>query len=138
MIRNTEAQPANAIPGPVPPAISGHDWLAGLADALTPVVVAPVRFERHEDSSVPAVKVVGFDAQGRSCFYRHHFVVNDERFDEDELPLLVETFREQVTAWRLQDARWLCLTVRVSGFAGCGRRIDNTLDIVDDLATAMR
>lgn len=113
-------------------------WLIDCPEDLSNVVVTPVRFERHVDRSVPALRVFGFDRDQRRCYYRHQYEVHDERFDEDDLPMRVETYREQVTAWRLPGERWIRLVWRISGFPGCGRKVDRSLVIVDSSAEAFR
>lgn len=106
-------------------------WHQGWTGGLGAILVKPRRFERHVDHDVPAIRVRGFDAGGHPCYVRQHYVIHEERFDEDDLPLRVETFSEQVTAWRLPDGRWLQLAARVSGFAECGKRIERSVCIID-------
>jgi hypothetical protein len=115
-----------------------EDWAEQLKGEVARLVEAPVRFERHEDRSVPASKVIGYDARGERCYYRHQYVMREERFDEDDLPMRVETWHEEVTAWRMRDSRWLRLAVRIQGFGGCGRRIDRVLSIVAHAADVGR
>jgi hypothetical protein len=109
-------------------------WREHCLDVLAELVIAPIRFERFEDRSVPAVKVWGLDRQGGRCYYRHQYSVNDDRFDEEDLPFTIRSYHEQVTGWRLPDDRWLRLVVRISGFPGCGRRIERRLAIVGSAA----
>lgn len=82
-----------------------QQWREQSLDVLAGLMVAPVRFERFEDRSVPAVKIWGLDRQGVRCYHRHHYSVNDERFDEDDLPFTVQSYQEQVTGWRPLDDR---------------------------------
>ncbi len=106
-------------------------WQRGWTSGLGAVLVKPRRFERHIDHGVPAVRILGFDAGGKPCYFRQHYAIREERFDEDDLPVRVETHREQVTAWRLADGRWLHVAARVSGFAECGNRIERSVYIAD-------
>lgn len=120
--------------GPDANHVAPERWREQCLDMLAELVVTPVRFERFEDRSVPAIKVWGLDRQDARCYYRHQYSVDDERFDEDDLPITVQSYQEQVTGWRLLDDRWLRLVVRISGFPGCGRRIDRRLAIVETAA----
>jgi hypothetical protein len=76
---------------------SGYDHL----------VVKPLRFEQHEEKSVKARKIIGFDINGDKCFYLHTFTISEERFDIDEFPVLLDVYMEQVLAWRLLDGQWV-------------------------------
>lgn len=106
-------------------------WLADCPPELAPLLDEPVRFVRHVDRGIPALKLFGVDDAGQRCYYRHHYVVRDEGLDDEDLPLVVETYREQVTGWRLPDGRWLRHCWRVRGLAACGRRVERQLSVVD-------
>lgn len=84
-------------------------WDRRLPAALRDSVRVPQRFESHEDASARSRKLIGFDANGERCFYRHAFIVTELRFDVDEWPLELPIYWEQVDAWRLADGRWLRL-----------------------------
>jgi hypothetical protein len=124
---NTAAScPPHAAPDP-----ESRRWLLECPPEVAPLLDEPVRFEHHEDRDIPALKLHGLDAAGRRCYYRHLYAVRDETFDDDDLPTRVETYREQVTAWRLPDGRWLRHLWRISGQPGCGRRIERVLSLVE-------
>ena len=67
----------------------------------------PVRIESHRDAPAHASKDLGFDEEGRRCYYRHAFTLYEDRFDAVEWPEQVAVYRETLEAWRLIDGRWL-------------------------------
>lgn len=80
----------------------------------------PVRYERHEEPSAHASKVIGFDPIGRRCYYAHQFQINEQAFDIDEIPLECAVYRERVVAWRLGEDRWLKLKTYDDRIDRCG------------------
>ncbi len=130
----THACPAR----PAAPHPESRRWLVDCPPEVAPLLDEPVQFDRQEDRGIPALKVHGIDAQGRRCYYRHDYTVRDETLDDEDLPVQVETYREQVTGWRLPDGRWLRHAWRVSGFPGCGRRIERHLSVVATAAELAR
>lgn len=78
-----------------------------LKDSWPIPLCRPVRIETHSDPGAHARKDLGFDEQGLRCYYRHEFVVFEERFDADEWPVRVAIYHEELEAWRLDDGRWL-------------------------------
>lgn len=128
-LQNSPACPHHSAPSPIE-----HEaltWKLNCPEELEALLIPPRHFERQEDRSAQALKVRGFDHGGHACYYRHHYVIEEERFDEDELPLRIETYREQVIAWRLRDGRWLQLSWRASGAADCSRRLRRRLRLLE-------
>lgn len=83
---------------------------AYLPQTEQPRVIAAQRFERHDEPSLQATKILGFDATGAKCFYYHTFVLSEEGFDSDEFPLRIDVYYERVIAWRLKEGGWLKTT----------------------------
>jgi hypothetical protein len=71
------------------------------------LAVKPIHFELHDEPSLSAKKIIGFDANHRKCFYMHTFTLSEERFDIDEFPILLDVYQEYVLAWRLLDGQWI-------------------------------
>ena len=82
----------------------------------------PVLFERHEEISARAIKVLGFDRAGERCFYFHEYVLREERFDEEEAIFEIPVYHEIVFAWKLMEGGWLKLKAHSSNPGECGRR----------------
>jgi hypothetical protein len=101
-------------------------WMDELPLEWMPQVVAPVRFERHEDSWAHARKFIGRDPQGQPCWIEHVHTEVEERFDIDEFPLQVALGRERRVAWRLQDGRWLLQVDRLDRLDSCRPRLHHT------------
>ena len=98
-------------------------WLDDLPSDYDAVVIAPWRFETHEDATARARKVVGLDQTGQRCYVRHTHTVMVERFDIEEFPLEVPVLRERRVAWRLSDGRWLSLSERTERLDSCRPRL---------------
>ncbi|MFN3397972.1 MAG: hypothetical protein ACK4ZS_05480 [Sulfurimicrobium sp.] len=98
------------------------EWTRDLPNGEAALVCPPLRFERFSEPEARAEKVLGYDARGEVCYYRHAYALVECFFDADDLPCESEVFYETVTAWRLADRRWLtCL--RQGGAQGlCGDR----------------
>lgn len=72
-------------------------------------VIPPIAFEHHDEPSLAADKIIGFDGSGQRCFYFHAFTLTEEVFDIDEFPLRVDVYFERVIAWRLREGPWVKL-----------------------------
>lgn len=121
--------PQHRAPSPIER--EARTWKLNCPEELEALLIPPRRFEHHEDRGAQALKVRGLDRSGRACYYRYHYIIEEERFDEDELPLRVETYREQIIAWRLRDGRWLQLSCHATGLADCGRRLRKRLSLLE-------
>lgn len=105
-----------------------------LPDMYRKQVIAPTRFEQHEDSAAHAKKIIGWDDSNRRCFYYHDFTLTEEGFDVDEFPLEIDVYYEQVIAWRLQDGKWAKLTTVSDRLNQCANRyITLPLELVDTM-----
>lgn len=82
-------------------------WRSLIPSGYYYLVIKPVSFEQHEEKSVNAKKIIGFDINHDKCFYLHTFTLSEERFDIDEFPILLDVYQEQVLAWRLLDGQWI-------------------------------
>ena len=82
-------------------------WRRGCPAYFRSLLVEPVRFERYTDELAHAEKLLGFDAEGERCFYRHRYALLEGRFDQDDMPWSLLLYGEEVTAWRLRDGDWL-------------------------------
>jgi hypothetical protein len=82
-------------------------WKNQLPSEYSNQVIRPVAFERNTEPSVNADKIIGFDAQGKPCFYYHTYTLTEEGFDIDEFPILINVYFEQVAAWRILDGQWV-------------------------------
>lgn len=82
-------------------------WKAFLPQQYSDLAIKPIAFERNTEPSVNADKIVGFDAQGKGCFYYHSYRLTEEGFDIDEFPILINVYYERVVAWRIPDGQWL-------------------------------
>ncbi len=69
-------------------------WDLRLAPAWRHLAIGPIWIEVNRDANVGAERWLGFDEEDQPCFCRHRFPVGD-------------THREDLTAWRLRDGRWL-------------------------------
>lgn len=96
--------------------------------ALIPVeyqagVIDAVLFEKHHEPSLRADKVIGYDGNGKKCFYYHTFTLTEEGFDIDEFPLLVEVYYERVVAWRHSSGKWLKLKSFMDRPEDCNKKL---------------
>lgn len=82
-------------------------WKAFLPQEYSDLAIKPITFEHNTESSVNADKIIGFDAQGKGCFYYHTFTLTEEGFDVDEFPILIDVYYERVIAWRIREGQWL-------------------------------
>lgn len=84
-------------------------WNTCLPEEYMHRVRVPVHFERHEDASVRARKVLGFDERNLRCFYFHEFLLTEECFDEEEAIFEVDFYHEMTVAWKTNDGSWIKL-----------------------------
>lgn len=93
--------------GPKPSRDCLPDWLSGLPAAWRDRVVAPGTFRVFREYEVPARRLIGYDEQGQPCYCVYDYRLIDLRSDDDEEFYQALAYGESVTAWRLNDARWL-------------------------------
>ncbi len=86
-------------------------------------VIHPVGFEYHTEPTANAERVIGFDSQGDRCFYFHSFVLAEECFDIDELPIQIDIYYERVIAWRLRQGRWIKIKSFADKLDRCERQV---------------
>jgi hypothetical protein len=98
-------------------------WMEQLPTEFTARVVAPVRFEYHVDSSAHAERIIGFDANNNKCYSLHAFMLIEEGFDIEEMPIRIETYYERVVAWSLQDGQWLRIKSYSDRLDRCSRKL---------------
>ncbi|BCB26013.1 hypothetical protein SKTS_08990 [Sulfurimicrobium lacus] len=100
-----------------------EEWKRELPSEQAALACPPLCFERFSEPEARAEKVLGYDAGGEVCYYRHAYSLTESFLDADDLTCESEVFYETVTAWRLADRRWLtCL--RQGGEQGlCGDRL---------------
>ncbi|MBS1154766.1 MAG: hypothetical protein H6R07_690 [Proteobacteria bacterium] len=70
-------------------------------------IVPAIRLERFDEPSARAIKIKGYAADNRTCFYFHTWTLFEERFDSDDAAYQLATYSEQVIAWRLQSGKWV-------------------------------
>lgn len=86
------------------------DWLQALPAEYHTQVIVPAQIDYFHDRPANAEKWRGYDATGAACYYQHSFLLQEEGFDCDEFPLLIDVYYECVHAWRLQQGGWLKVT----------------------------
>lgn len=97
-------------------------WDMHLPEEYRDLVGNPVRFERHEEASAKALKVLGFDVSGKRCFYFHEYILTEECLDEEETVFEIPAYHERVFAWNLKAGGWLKLKAYTANHGDCGRR----------------
>lgn len=98
------------------------EWHAHLPEEYLHRVNIPVHFEMHEETSVSAKKIHGFDRKGMRCFYFHEFLLSEERFDEDELFFELGVYHEMTVAWKMKSGNWLRLKAYADNLDDCNKR----------------
>jgi len=96
------------------PRASLENWHNELPDEWQAQVVAPVRFEIAQEHDVLADRVDGWDAAQQPCYLAQRYVLTELRTDDDESFYEAPIYIETLTAWRLQDDRWLHLHRTIS------------------------
>lgn len=102
-------------------------WDTCLPEEFLHRVHIPVQFEIHEDESLGARKILGYDHAGIRCFYFHEFLLTEERFDEDEWIFEALSYREMIFGWKTVESGWLKLKGRAEYAWGRKRRISTQL-----------
>ena len=69
--------------------------------------VAPQTFRVFREYEVPARRVIGSDAAGAPCYCAYDYRLIELRSDDDEEHYSALAYEESLTAWRLNDGRWL-------------------------------
>lgn len=82
-------------------------WTQGLPPQYHANTIAPQYFERFEDEEAHAQRVRGFDDCGGVCYYAHAYAFTHPVVDEEDCFFDEESYREEVTAWRLNNGSWL-------------------------------
>lgn len=82
-------------------------WLARLPASWRDQVEPPWAFCQYRDEELAAVRVVGSDIDDEPCYTAYRFSIVEPRSDDDETFYRVETYGEELAAWRLRDGRWL-------------------------------
>jgi hypothetical protein len=88
-------------------------WTRDLPRQWRAMAVAPLDFTLHRDYEADAVRAVGTDEDGLTCFTAHRFVLGEIRCDDDDDFYTVVAYGESLSAWRLRDGRWLIRRVVV-------------------------
>lgn len=70
-------------------------------------IVPAIRLERFDEPSLQAIKIRGYAADHRPCFYFHTWTLFEERFDSNDEAYRLATCSEQVIAWRLTTGKWV-------------------------------
>lgn len=109
------------------------DWNTLLPAEYRQRVLTPSHFERHEDASVKARKVVGIDRTNRRCFYFHEFTLTEECFDEEDAIFEIAVYHEMAVAWKTHDGSWLRLKAYAMHPQDCTSRVSILpIEIVDE------
>lgn len=96
-----KASPARRAPERTP------DWAGALPAEWRAAAIAPLQFAMHQEYEMPASRTLGYDADGAACYYRHTFLLDTVRSDDDEEFYQAFVYGEEIEAWRLRDERWL-------------------------------
>jgi len=94
-----------------------NDWRKYLPAEWSDAVDIPLYFERHVEYEIRAGRLLGYDAEHRTCFTSHHFQLTYPASDDDEEFYEIVTYTEEMSAWRLRDERWLVF--RLIGTGDC-------------------
>lgn len=98
------------------PAAGSHPWWRDLPAAWRAVAVEPLDFKVYREPALAAERVFGRDEDGAACFYFHHYLVPPARPGAG-----TPAYGEALTAWRLEDQRWLIHRVLLQGEQTTGR-----------------
>ena len=82
-------------------------WHARLPASWRSQVRAPRRFEVFREPELAAERCFGYDAKQVACYYAHSYCIDELRSDDDEEFYLCTLYGETLTAWLLDDGRWL-------------------------------
>ena len=83
------------------------DWQKDLPEEWRAAVIGPLDFATWKEYEMPASRSLGYDEDGKPCYYRHVFLLDALRWDDDEEFYAAIVYGEDVHAWRLRDERWL-------------------------------
>lgn len=100
-----------------------HNWKCGLPRECRPATVPPVVQEKFEEESLGAVRIKGFDPLRELCYYYHSYTLCQESLDEEGLYGEFETFRQEITAWRLYTGGWLIRQHEAGPQGDCASRL---------------
>lgn len=103
--------------------MSGYNWKTGLPRECHPATVPPVVLEKFEEAALNALRVKGFDPLGKLCYYHHAYALYQECLDEEGLYGESETFRQEITAWRLYTGSWLVRKYEAGAHSDCAKRL---------------
>jgi hypothetical protein len=82
-------------------------WADDLPSPLKDMVVVPSHFDVYSDYEVPAQRTCGRDVADHACYSTFRWIQTALRSDDDELFYETPVYVEELTSWRLLDARWL-------------------------------
>ena len=98
------------------------DWLQDLPDEYHAQVASPRRYERFEEDSLQAHKILGYDQNGECCYHRHRYALTREVLDDEDNFYEEEAYFEDVKAWRLAGGVWLSRTIQAGQVGDCRDR----------------
>lgn len=110
-----------------------HHWENHLPEAYRTDVIEPVMLERFREPSSNSERIFGLDADGERCFYYHAFTLTDERFDIDEMPVLVDVYYERVVSWKLRNGSWLRIKAHVDQLERCNKQMTTQEELTETL-----
>ncbi len=87
------------------------DWRRHLPADWRDSVVQPLDFSEYREYEITASRCLGYDEDGRLCYYMHLYVLDTHCSDDDEDFYQVVAYGETVHAWLLRDERWLIYRV---------------------------
>jgi hypothetical protein len=98
-------------------------WEKGLPRQYAATAVRPRLFERYEDLPAHARKFLGYDGEGRLCYYRHAYSHAGLWLDEEDCFHEDEAYYEEAIAWRLENGSWLVRRYEAGEEGLCSRRL---------------
>lgn len=91
-------------------------WADELPPALKDLVVAPIRFDVHQEYELQAERTWGCDAANQACYSAFRLLQTQLCSDDDEVFFEEPVSAESITSWRLVDERWLICHTTVTRF----------------------
>jgi hypothetical protein len=83
------------------------NWRAQLPSEWREQVIPPRTFRVFREYEIAARRVIGYDNDQQPCYCAYDCRLVDLCSDDDEDFYTELAYRESVTAWRIQDGRWL-------------------------------
>lgn len=91
-----------------------YPWRQGLPAEWEDAIAAPLVFEIQREYEIIATRVIGRDANNLACYCKYSYALSELYCDDDDVFYEATASAVELSAWRIQDCRWLVRRIFVA------------------------